>query len=87
MAACESDCTGNLFSRKCIHVVFMMFISTILVVFAIVELIRNNGVDSLYSGYYFGLITTVISYWATPPQIDKTIPTHAPEVTASSIAP
>jgi len=82
-----SDCTGNLFNRKCMHVVFMMFISTILVVFAIVELIRNNGVDSLYSGYYFGLITTVISYWATPPQIDKTIPTHAPEVTASSIAP
>jgi hypothetical protein len=82
-----SDCTGNLFNRKCMHVVFMMFISTILVVFAIVELIRNNGVDSLYSGYYFGLITTVISYWATPPQIEKTIPTHAPEVTASSIAP
>jgi len=82
MAACESDCTGNLFNRKCIHVVFMMFISTLLVVFAIVELILNNGVDNLYSGYYFGLITTVISYWASPPKIEKTTPDHASEVSA-----
>lgn len=70
-ARCVSDCTGNLFTKECLHFTFMMFLSAVLVLFAMSMLIFKNGVSSLQSGYYFGLIGSVLTFWATPPKLTK----------------
>ena len=71
---CVSDCTGNLFTRECIHFTFMMLLSTGLVLFAMLMLALKTGLQSCDTGYFFGIISTVLSFWATPPKIPKTAP-------------
>ena len=67
---CVSSCTGDLFNRDCLHFTFMVFVSLGLLVFALVQLVRADF-DSCHSGYYAGVITTVFSYWASPPKPPK----------------
>ena len=68
---CVSDCTGNLFTRECIHFTLMAFATIIVLLFAMVQLIQLSSFQSIYTGYYFGMISTVLSFWQTPPKIPK----------------